>query len=57
MVIILFCFTEEYSRLGQVPERFPKMNLWGLLKLIFLDQMPFLLPNQQCQSMEGDDVL
>ena len=57
MVIILFCFTEEYSRLGQVPERFPKVNLWGLLKLIFLDQMPFLLPNQQCQSMEGDDVL
>jgi len=29
-------------------------NLWGNSQTFFTDRMPFLLPNQQCQSIEGN---
>jgi len=47
----LFCWRLQQARLGWTGST--EEELWGLPKYHFTGQMPFLSPNQQCQSTEG----
>ena len=45
---------ERDSRSGQVPQRYPKKNLYGLVVQDYTGRIPFLSSSQQYQRTEGN---